>query len=116
MIKSLIKRIWEYLFGSKPITPPDNGKKFTNGVRYMIEELKRHGNHEAAHSMAQATEVIYDYGKMDLDVYAIYLNIFRGYKVMHVLSKDNKVFIYFDASVNPLVLQPRTSYNSARDI
>jgi hypothetical protein len=119
MMKSIGRYLWSLIPSRrvKVAIQPESSKKFTNGVRYIIEELKASGSKELAHSMAQVSEVIYDAGKMDLDVHAIYLNIARGYKIKDVYrTQENKVLVYFEISEKPFVLQPRTSYNSARDI
>ena len=116
MLKSLIqimkctaKYLWSLIPSrrAKAVTQaPETGKKFTNGVRYMIEEFYYINSVAAARDIVAALRVANQSGKMDIDVHATYLNISRGYKIQNVHRTDNKVYIYFEASEQPIILAP----------
>jgi hypothetical protein len=70
----------------------------------MIDELMSINAVAAARDVTNAMKMACQSGKMDIDVHATYLNIFRGYSIQNVLRVGNKVFIYFDISEQPIVL------------
>lgn len=83
----------------------------------MVEDLLRIGMKPAAYTIISATKMVHKGGKMDMDVYATYLNIFRGYKIKDVRrTEDNKIFIYFEISEQPIILVPQDAGNATRDI